>query len=96
VLPPRFDLALRVRQRQEPERVQTAVERLHNKRVVGRLAGPAEVEPHVILVSPAVNRLGDELWPIAPPPPTPTALAGWVPETNSLSRYLLPEARIPK
>src|SRR5437764_6907085 len=52
--PPRLDLALRVRQRQEPVRVeafvaQTAVERLY-KGVVGRLAGPAEVERDAVLV----------------------------------------------
>src|SRR5712671_5929633 len=69
--PPRLDLALRVGQRQEPVRVEafvakTAIERLH-KGVVGRLAGPAEIKRHAIMVSPAVERLGDELWPIVDP-----------------------------
>jgi hypothetical protein len=69
--PPRLDLALRVRQRQEPVRVeafvaQTAVERLY-KGVVGRLAEPAEVERDAVLVGPAVERLGGELWPIIDP-----------------------------
>ena len=69
--PPRLDLALRVRQRQEPVCVeafvaQSAVEGLHEC-VVGRLAGPAEVDGDAVLVSPAVERLSDELWSIIDP-----------------------------
>ena len=67
--PPRLDLALRVRQRQEPVRVeafvaQTAVERLY-KGVVGRLAGPAEVERDAVLVGQRSSALETNSGPLS-------------------------------
>lgn len=65
VEPPVFDLLGCVCQAQEPVLVQAllpdkAIERL-DKRIAGRLSGPAEVERHLIEVRSPVERLRDEL-----------------------------------
>jgi hypothetical protein len=57
-----------ISQRQEPVLVDAlgadlAIEGL-DKAVVGRLAGPREVEGESILVSPQVKVAGDEFWPV--------------------------------
>jgi hypothetical protein len=68
---PRFDLGPGVGKRQEPVCVealvaQATVERF-DEGIVGRLAGPGEVERDAILVGPAVERLRDELGAIIHP-----------------------------
>ena len=61
----RVDLLLRVLQRRKPVHVQTlfaepAVEGF-DRRVVGRLAAPTEVQDHAVRVRPEIHRGADEL-----------------------------------
>ena len=66
----RIDLLLRVLDRREPVHVQTfftesPIERF-DRRVVGRLAAPAEIEDDAVAVCPEIHRGADELGPVVP------------------------------
>jgi len=69
VSPPHLDLAPGVVQRQEPERVQAFVAKsaieAFNEGIVGRLAGPAEVQRDTIDIGPVIQRPEDEFRAIA-------------------------------
>jgi len=65
ILPPRFDLIPGIGQGQQPILVQTlssesAVERL-DERIIGGLAGPAEVQFNLVEAGPLIHGLRNEL-----------------------------------